>query len=151
MPDRPTPTIDAMLCHSLYAASLEMSRVYRPMLEKHGLTYPQYLVLVTLWGEDSQPVSALGGKLGLESNTLTPLLKRMETAGLLSRRRSDADERRVLATLTPKGKALQNRMQTAPEHIRDACGLEAREIRELKSAVDRLRANLRASLQQEKT
>lgn len=103
----PAPHLDDLLCFALYSAHNAMGRLYRPLLTRLGLTYPQYLVLVALWQQDDRRVSDLGADLVLESNTLTPLLKRMETAGLVDRRRDTADERSVRVTLTPAGRALE--------------------------------------------
>ncbi|EBA14666.1 transcriptional regulator, MarR family protein [Roseobacter sp. SK209-2-6] len=105
-------TLDELLCFALYSANNAMGRLYRPLLAKHGLTYPQYLVLVALWQQDGRKVGDLGLALTLETNTLTPLLKRMEVAGLLQRHRNPEDERSVIVSLTAKGKALE---ETAAE------------------------------------
>ena len=89
--------LDKQLCFALYSASHAMTRVYKPLLAPLGLTYPQYLVMLALWEDDARTVSALGDKLALDSGTLTPLLKRLEAQGQLSRERDSADERRVIA------------------------------------------------------
>ncbi len=99
--------LDNQLCFALYAASNAMTRLYRDRLEPLGLTYPQYLVLLVLWEGDNLTVSQLGERLYLDSGTLTPLLKRMETAGHIARRRDPADERQVRISLTPAGQALK--------------------------------------------
>lgn len=101
--------LDQQLCFALYTANNEMGRIYRPHLSKLGLTYPQYLVLLALWEHDAQSVGALGKALHLESNTLTPLLKRMEAADLLQRQRSTEDERIVTVSLTDKSRALEEK------------------------------------------
>ncbi|MGA0530480.1 MarR family winged helix-turn-helix transcriptional regulator [Hansschlegelia sp. KR7-227] len=100
--------LDNQLCFGLYAAAHAMTRAYRFRLGALGLTYPQYLTLLALWEQDAQSVSELGRRLRLDSGTLTPLLKRMETAGLLARSRSRADEREVEVTLTARGQALRD-------------------------------------------
>lgn len=103
------PDVHGMLCFSLYSAGHAFTQLYRPMLDKLGLTYPQYLVMVTLWNQDGRTVKELSGILFLESSTLTPLLKRLETAGLITRTRNPKDEREVLIHLTEKGEALKAR------------------------------------------
>lgn len=137
--------IDAMLCFSLYSASLAMNRVYQPLLEELGLTYPQYIALTALWNEDAQPVGALGRRLGLETNTLTPLMKRLEAAGLVQRARNPSDERQVIVSLTPEGRALKDRAAHIPAAIFAATGMRKEEIAELKAQVDKLAANLKDS------
>src|SRR5579871_806591 len=94
--------LDDQLCFSIYAASHAFTRFYKPLLEPLGLTYPQYLVLLTLWENDRLPLKSIGERLGLDSGTLTPLLRRMEDSGLVSRARDRADERQVLVSLTAK-------------------------------------------------
>ncbi|MBX3455014.1 MarR family transcriptional regulator [Ferrovibrio sp.] len=111
--------LDAQLCFALYAASNAMTRLYRDRLEPLGLTYPQYLVLLVLWEHDDLTVSQLGERLYLDSGTLTPLLKRMEAAGHISRRRDPADERQVRIGLTPAGQALK--ASVAEMHAGLAC------------------------------
>jgi DNA-binding MarR family transcriptional regulator len=101
--------LDHQLCFALYASSLAMTKLYKPLLEPLGLTYPQYLVLLVLWEQDGVTVSQVGERLALDSGTLTPLLKRIEAAGLLQRLRDSADERRVLLQLTAAGRALKSR------------------------------------------
>jgi len=98
--------LDELLCFAVYSANNAFNRAYRPMLDRLGLTYPQYLVLVTLGDTDGQSVGEIGERLFLESNTLTPLLKRLEAAGLVERRRDAADERQVRVRLTDRGRAL---------------------------------------------
>ncbi|MGB3067881.1 MAG: MarR family transcriptional regulator [Ottowia sp.] len=107
--------LDNQLCFALYSASLAMTKLYKPLLDKLGLTYPQYLVMLALWEEDAQMVSALGQRLSLDSGTLTPLLKRLETAGFVSRMRDTADERRVHIMLTAAGRRLKARAAQVPE------------------------------------
>lgn len=99
--------LDDQLCFALYSASLRIQALYRPLLGAHGLTYPQYLVLLVLWEQDGLAVTDIGARLGLESATLTPLLKRMQFAGLVERQRSTKDERRLVVTLTTTGLALR--------------------------------------------
>lgn len=107
--------LDNQLCFALYSASLAMTKLYKPLLDKLGLTYPQYLVMLALWEEDAQMVSALGQRLSLDSGTLTPLLKRLESSGFVSRVRDTADERRVHIVLTAAGRRLKARAAEVPQ------------------------------------
>ncbi|WP_394652279.1 MarR family winged helix-turn-helix transcriptional regulator [uncultured Sphingomonas sp.] len=102
----PVP-LDEQLCFALYGASMAMGRVYKPLLDALGLTYPQYLVLNALWEEDGRTIGGLAERLGLESSTITPLVKRLETAGLMTRERNPEDERQVRVTLTERGDGLR--------------------------------------------
>src|SRR6478752_10857698 len=119
MPNK-TDTVDALLqldnqlCFALYSTSLAMTKLYKPMLEELGLTYPQYLAMLVLWEQDGLTVSELGERLYLDSGTLTPLLKRLETAGLVSRIRAVQDERRVHITLTAAGRKLKAKAAKIP-------------------------------------
>ncbi len=106
--------LDAQLCFPLYAASNLLTRLYRPLLDELGLTYPQYLVMLVLWEQAPAGVGELSARLHLDSGTLTPLLKRLEAAGLVRRQRSAEDERRVEVSLTPKGQALKKRALDVP-------------------------------------
>ncbi|WP_019868871.1 MarR family winged helix-turn-helix transcriptional regulator [Salinispora oceanensis] len=129
------------VCFALYTASRAMADVYRPILAGFGLTYPQYLVLLVLWeGEQEQPptVSGLGARLQLDSGTLSPLLKRLEAAGLVVRRRSPADERRVAVELTPAGRALRGRMVDVPRQLAQATGLSADDLVVLRDTLTRI-------------
>ena len=110
-------TPDNMLCFSIYAASREIISLYRPILAKFGLTYPQFLVMTVLWEAGNSSVSDIGDELMLDSGTLTPLLKRMEEADLISRKRSATDERRVEISLTSKGQSLQSELYNVPGSI----------------------------------
>src|SRR5689334_2025135 len=100
------PRLDRQVCFALYSASRAATAVYRPVLDELGLTYPQYLVMLVLWESEPRGVKELGGELGLDSGTLSPLLKRLETLGLVERRRSGEDERRVAIHLTPAGRKI---------------------------------------------
>lgn len=115
--------IDQQLCFTIYSAGHAFTRVYKPLLDQLGLTYPQYLVMIVLWQADGCTVGELGAALFLESSTLTPLLKRMEAAGLLSRVRDTADERQVRILLTDKGRTLQDRAASVPACVQEATGL----------------------------
>src|SRR4051812_32484536 len=123
--------LDKQLCFALYSASLAMTKVYKPLLAPLGLTYPQYLVMLALWEEDAQSVSGLGDRLALDSGTLTPLLKRLEAQGTLTRERDSADERRVIVRLTDAGRELRIRARKVPPQIARATGCELAQIGEL--------------------
>lgn len=109
--------LENQLCFPVYAASRLITREYQPFLDKLGITYPQYLVLMILWEEDGLPVNDIAKKLILNTNTITPLLKRMEKEGLLKRQRSKEDERKVLVHLTEKGKQMQEQAALIPEQL----------------------------------
>lgn len=130
--------IDNLLCFSLFRAHQAMGKVYRTLLEPLGLTYPQYLVLVSLWQKNSQPVKALAHELSLESNTLTPLLKRMETAGLVQRNRNPEDERSVIVSLTEPGWAMQQKAEHVTGCVVAASQMTFDEAKSLKSEIDSL-------------
>lgn len=133
------------VCFALYTASRAMADVYRPILAEFGLTYPQYLVLLVLWeGEQEQlpTVSDLGARLQLDSGTLSPLLKRLEAAGLVARRRSAADERRVVVELTPAGRALRGRMADLPRQLAQATGLDADDLVVLRDTLNRITSTI---------
>lgn len=132
-----------MICFSLYSANHAMQKVYQPLLAPLGLTYPQYLVLMVLWDEDGRSVGDLGRALQLESNTLTPLLKRMEAQGLVTRARVPEDERQVRVSLTAKGRALQDESAALSGCIFDACGLALEDLTALRDQIVGLRDRLR--------
>ncbi|WP_100466737.1 MarR family winged helix-turn-helix transcriptional regulator [Mycobacteroides abscessus] len=141
--------LDHQLCFALYSASRAMTAVYRPILAELNLTYPQYLVLLALWEEDRATVSRLGERLRLDSGTLSPLLKRLETNGLIRRERSASDERLVEVTLTPDGRHLERKAQCIPEKLALATGIAEREATDLRDAVRQLTDALQASLRKE--
>ncbi len=141
-PQHTLPQPGDMLCFSLYAASHALSRVYKPHLEPLGLTYPQYLVMLSLWAQDGQTVGEIGDVLYLESSTITPLLKRLEAAGLVSRSRDAADERVVRVRLTEAGSGLRARAAPIPGCILEATGLSLEEVERLRTEIERLRRNL---------
>lgn len=127
------------VCFALYAASRALTDVYRPILDEVGLTYPQYLVLLVLWErEDAPTVSELGAALRLDSGTLSPLLKRLEAAGLVVRSRSARDERRVEVGLTADGRALRQRMDEVPLQVARATGLTEAELIALRDTLTRV-------------
>ena len=132
----PSVTLDDQLCFALYAASRAVTARYRPMLEEIGLTYPQYLVMMLLWETDHQTVGQLGSRLALDSGTLSPLLKRLTAAGLVTRHRRVEDERSVSIALTEQGRALQDKAFRISEEMIGAIGFGTDEFDELK---DRLR------------
>jgi MarR family transcriptional regulator, organic hydroperoxide resistance regulator len=109
--------LDNQLCFALYGAANRMTRLYRPMLDALGLTYPQYLAMLVLWEASPRTVGALGDALDLDSSTLTPLLKRLEAGGLVARTRDPEDERRVIVALTDKGRALRDQAVSIPEKL----------------------------------
>ncbi|WP_341889842.1 MarR family transcriptional regulator [Variovorax sp. YR752] len=134
--------LDNQLCFALYSASLAMTRLYKPLLEPLGLTYPQYLALLVLWERDGLGVGELGERLYLDSGTLTPLLKRMESSGWLSRARAADDERRVLVHLTAEGRALKRRAASVPRELAAATGCSADELVALTRRLQQLRTQL---------
>lgn len=136
--------LDHQLCFALYSASLAMTKLYKPLLDEMGLTYPQYLVLLALWEQDGQTVSELGQRLYLDSGTLTPLLKRMEAADWLTRLRDTADERRVLIHLTTAGRRLKARARRIPGCVLQAAQCELDEVLALTRQVQSLRDRLLA-------
>jgi DNA-binding MarR family transcriptional regulator len=123
--------LDRQLCFALYSASLAMTKLYKPLLSPLGLTYPQYLVMLALWEEDGQSVSALGHRLALDSGTLTPLLKRLQAQGELTRERDSHDERRVIVRLTDAGRKLKIKARKVPPQVAQASGCDVSEIGEL--------------------
>lgn len=136
--------LDLQLCFALYAAGNRMTRLYRPLLEPLGLTYPQYLAMMALWEAAPQTVGALGRRLNLDSGTLTPLFKRLESVGLVERRRDAEDERRVLIDLTAKGAALRVAAAGVPMAMLSQLPLTPDELVALKDLLTRLAAGLAA-------
>jgi DNA-binding MarR family transcriptional regulator len=132
----PSIALDDQLCFALYAASRAVTARYRPMLEAIGLTYPQYLVMMLLWEQDNQTVGQLGTRLALDSGTLSPLLKRLTAAGLVTRHRRVEDERSVSIALTDAGRALRDRAFSISESMIGAIGFESDDFRDL---MERLR------------
>lgn len=137
------------LCFRLYAASRLVTRAYQPYLDALDITYPQYLVLMVLWEQDGQPVNDIAKRLHLNTNTITPLLKRMEQEGFMVRERCKTDERRVLVMLTEKGKLLEERASTIPmemtEQLLCTNVVEMEQLRLLMPTLDRLITMLAAS------
>ena len=138
--------LDNQLCFALHSTSLLMTKVYKPLLQAIGLTYPQYLAMMVLWEEDELTVSEISSRLLTDPGSMTPLLKRLEAEGLLSRTRSREDERVVVVELTDAGRALQDKAMGIPQCILGASGLELDQLRKLQSDLVALRANLQASV-----
>ena len=112
--------LDNQLCFRLYTASRLITQAYHPLLGEYGLTYPQYLVLLVLWEKDAQPVNDIAKRLLLETNTVTPLLKRMEAEGILTRTKGEKDARQMIVKLTKKGRDLQKKLTDVPESVGSA-------------------------------
>jgi len=136
-----SPKLGDFLCFAIYSANLAFGRAYRPILDKVGLTYTQYVTLVALSEADQQTVSELGDKLFLESNTLTPILKKLESLGLVDRRRDLADERLVRVNITAAGRKLQRQVQSNADELKDATGLGS-DFGKMQKSIGRLRDNL---------
>jgi DNA-binding MarR family transcriptional regulator len=134
--------LDNQLCFALYSASLAMTKTYKPLLDKIGLTYPQYLVMLVLWQEEDLLVKSIGEKLFLDSGTLTPLLKRLEASGLILRTRDLQDERQVRITLTREGRALKRRAQDIPSQVLCASGQPVDALVSLRSQLALIRDDL---------
>jgi len=137
--------LDNQLCFALYSASLAMSKVYKPHLDALGLTYPQYVAMLVLWEQDGLTVSEIGERLFLDSGTLTPLLKRLESAGYISRTRDAADERRVLVGLTAAGRRLKTKASPIPACMFEATQCSLNELTALTRQVQQLRDRLKAN------
>jgi len=112
--------LDNQLCFRLYTASRLLTQAYHPLLSEHGLTFPQYLVLLVLWEKDSQPVNDIARRLYLETNTVTPLLQRMEKQGIITREKGEKDARQMIVKLTKKGKMLQETLSEVPDTVGNA-------------------------------
>jgi DNA-binding MarR family transcriptional regulator len=138
--------LDNQICFAVYSAAHAFNRVYKPLLDRLGLTYPQYLVMLSLWERDGVPLKDIGERLFLDSGTLTPLLKRLETAGLVKRTRSTEDERQVLIALTAQGQALKEKARNVPQSILEASDCSVAELVALKSEIVSLRDRLNAAL-----
>jgi MarR family transcriptional regulator, organic hydroperoxide resistance regulator len=130
------------LCFAIYSASHAFNRVYQPLLKGVELTYPQFIAMVVLWGQDGQTVGELGEKLFLQSNTLTPMLKRLESLGYVTRSRDSADERQVRIHLTEAGRKLHHQASDIVRSVRDATGLQDKQMKDLVINVDALRGRL---------
>jgi len=146
MPDLPADFnplgLDNQLCFPLYAASRELIRQYKPFLDPLDLTYPQYVTMMALWEQDQVKVGELGARLHLDSATLTPLLKRLESHGYLQRKRSEQDERAVIVSLTDEGRALREKALSVPGCIASCISLEPQEALQLKQLLEKLIASM---------
>jgi len=138
--------LDNQLCFALHSTSLLMTKVYKPLLQALGLTYPQYLAMMVLWEEDGLTVGEISNRLLTDPGSLTPLLKRLETEGLLSRTRSREDERVVVVELTEAGRALRDKAMDIPQCILGASGLDIEQLRKLQGDLLALRGNLQRSV-----
>ena len=140
MADAPKPQLANFLCFAVYSANLAYGRAYKPILDQLGVTYPQYIAIVALWEQDHQTVGSLGEKMFLESNTLTPLLKKLEGMGLVRRERDPKDERSVIVSLTDAGRKLREKGLTM--NLVEASGLKPDEFAAMQKGIVRLRDNL---------
>jgi len=138
--------LENQFCFALYSASLAMTKAYKPFLDKLGLTYPQYLVMLVLWQQDDVLVKSIGEKLFLDSGTLTPLLKRLEASDLIQRTRDEADERQVRITLTREGRALKKKAQCIPHQVLCASGQSPEILQSLRAQLSIVRDDLAKSL-----
>jgi MarR family transcriptional regulator, organic hydroperoxide resistance regulator len=138
--------LENQFCFALYSASHAMTKRYKPLLDRLGLTYPQYLVMLVLWEHDGLPVKDIGARLFLDSGTLTPLLKRLEAGGLLGRKRDAQDERQVRITLSDKGRALKAEAQAIPHEVLCASRLAVDDLGRLRAELSTVRDTLFESL-----
>lgn len=137
--------LDDQLCFSLYATSMAITRAYKPLLDRLGITYPQYLVLHTLWEQDGRTVGAIAERLALESSTVTPLVKRLEAAGFVTRQRNPSDERQVQVRLTTRGAKMRDECGCLAETLLDRAGMDGESLGILNRGVQRLWKALRES------
>jgi DNA-binding MarR family transcriptional regulator len=140
---------ESMLCFDIYATHHAVGQVYQPLLSKLGLTYPQYLVMILLWERDGQTVGQLGERLDLASSTLTPLIKRLETQGLVTRKRDTADERKVRVHLSQAGRSLQHEASHVPGCVAEAFGLSTEQFAQIHSLLGQLRNALKTRSESE--
>jgi MarR family transcriptional regulator, organic hydroperoxide resistance regulator len=134
--------LERQLCFAVYSTAHAFTRAYKPILDKVGLTYPQYLAMLVLWEKSELPVKTIGEKLDLDSGTLSPLLKRLEQSGLIKRTRDVRDERQVLVSLTPKGDAMRGEVDAIMGSIGEAIGCTLEEMTEIRKLLEGLRSNL---------
>ncbi|WLU15789.1 MarR family winged helix-turn-helix transcriptional regulator [Brucella abortus] len=146
MHKKPDTNLDLadMLCFAVYSTANALSRAYQPILAPLDLTYPQFLVMLVLWERDDCTVSEIGARLNLDSGTLTPLLKRLEAAGRITRRRDPRDERQVRITLTDEGRKLRGQAESVPEQIMCATGQPVSELQDLRNRLMKIRNHLTA-------
>jgi len=138
--------LDNQICFAVYSAAHAFNRVYKPLLDRLGLTYPQYLVMLVLWERDGVPLKDIGERLFLDSGTLTPLLKRLEAAGFIKRTRNSDDERQVLIALTAQGQALKDKARSVPLSILDASSCSIAELSDVRNEIVALRDRLNAAM-----
>ncbi|AJD40450.1 MULTISPECIES: MarR family winged helix-turn-helix transcriptional regulator [Rhizobium] len=138
--------LEKQLCFAVYATAHAFTRAYKPILDKVGLTYPQYLVMLVLWEKAELPVKTIGEQLDLDSGTLSPLLKRLEQTGLIKRTRDARDERQVIVSLTPKGRSMKSEAATIMTAIGQAAGCTLEEMAEIRGSLQKLRGNLNAAV-----
>jgi len=138
--------LEKQLCFAVYATAHAFTRAYKPILDKVGLTYPQYIVMLVLWEKAELPVKTIGEQLDLDSGTLSPLLKRLEQNGLIKRIRDSRDERQVIVSLTPKGQSMKGEINTIMSSIGEAIGCTLEEMAVMRDMLHRLRGNLNASI-----
>lgn len=131
--------LDDQLCYAAYSLNIAINRVYRPVLDQLGITYPQYLVMSALWQNDGQTIGAIAERLALESSTITPLVKRLESAGFVRRERNPQDERQVIVTLTEKGRALHRESKCLSETLLERSGQPAADLIRLNTEIAALR------------
>lgn len=139
IPEDDFAPLNEFLCFTIYSTGHALTQFYRPILEAIGLTYPQYLLMIALWAKDDQIIKDLGSRLFLESSTLTPLVKRLESAGLISRSRDPKDERQVRVKLTDKGRVLKSDALKVPACIQLAVGMSPEKVMEIQAAVAGIR------------
>ncbi|ABQ62259.1 hypothetical protein H721_02951 [Brucella ovis IntaBari-2006-46-332] len=146
MHKKPDTNLDLadMLCFAVYSTANALSRAYQPILAPLDLTYPQFLVMLVLWERDDYTVSEIGARLNLDSGTLTPLLKRLEAAGRITRRRDPRDERQVRISLTDEGRKLREQAESVPEQIMCATGQPVSELQDLRNRLMKIRNHLTA-------
>lgn len=142
----PELRVDNQLCFALYSTSLLMTKVYKPLLQPLGLTYPQYLVMLALWEEDQLTVGSLSARLLTDPGSLTPILKRLESEGLIRRIRSTSDERVVELYLTDRGQELYQQALHIPQCLATSCGYSSEQLQKLQAELLQLRANLQLQL-----
>jgi DNA-binding MarR family transcriptional regulator len=138
--------LERQLCFAVYSTAHAFTRAYKPILDRVGLTYPQYLVMLVLWDRDEMPVKTIGEQLDLDSGTLSPLLKRLEQNGLIGRARDPRDERQVIVSLTEKGNRMRSEIDTIMMAIGKASGCGMEEMGALRDRLQRLRTNLTAAV-----
>lgn len=137
--------LDHQLCFAIYAANMAIGRAYKPVLDRLGLTYPQYLVLHTLWETDGRTVGGIAERLSLEPSTVTPLVRRMEASDLVTRARDEADDRRVRILLTERGRALREECACLGELLAERSGMTLEQLGALQGQIQQLNAALQGA------